>query len=129
MIARQGARRMGHEMDTAGQPDTHFVPVADQADLERLLATCGENPVVLFKHETGCPISVHAYWEIAAVPYEVSLIDVERQHALSREVANRLGVRHESPQVIVVRDGRPIYDASHWDITREDVTRAVVGPV
>lgn len=116
---------MGNPEGTAKKTDEHIVPVSDQEDLERLFAASAEQPVVLFKHEYGCPISAHAYSEIAKVPYEISLIDVARQKALSMDVATRLGVRHESPQVIVLRDWQPVYDSSHWDITRDDVIRAV----
>ena len=115
---------MGSTMGTRRNSDEHFVPVSDRDDLERLFAASDEQPVVLFKHDFACPISVHAYHELAAVPGEVPLIDVGRQRELSQEVATRMGIKHESPQVIVVRHGRPIYAASHWDITSEDVTRA-----
>jgi bacillithiol system protein YtxJ len=115
---------MSIEQGTARNPDERFVAVADQDELERRLAASAEQPVVLFKHDYACPISRHAYEQLATVPGEILLIDVERQKALSQEVATRLGITHESPQVIVVRDGQPIYDASRWDITQEDVTRA-----
>ncbi len=39
-------------------------------------------------------------------------------------MASRTGIKHESPQVIVLRNGRPVYAASHWDITGEEVARA-----
>jgi len=116
---------MGNPDSTAKKSDERIIPVADQEDLERLFAASAEQPVVLFKHEYGCPISTHAYWEIAGSPCEVSLIDVARQRSLSLDIATRLGIRHESPQVIVLRDGQAIYDASHWDISKDDVTRAM----
>ena len=67
---------------------------------------------------------MYAYRELAAVPGDVFLIDVERDHDLSQSLATQLGVEHESPQVIVVRDGRPVYTASHWEISRDEVRRA-----
>jgi bacillithiol system protein YtxJ len=109
---------------TARDPEDHFIPVADRADLDRLLAESAEEPVVLFKHDFSCPISANAYRELAAVPAEVSLIDVERQKGLADDVVSRTGIEHESPQVIVLRNGQPIYAASQWDITRENVARA-----
>ncbi|MDQ2652906.1 MAG: bacillithiol system redox-active protein YtxJ [Chloroflexota bacterium] len=115
---------MGIANGTAKDTSANFVPVSTQEDLDRLLTASTEQPVVLFKHDYACSISVRAYWDLAAVPGEVSLIDVERQRALSQEVAARLGVTHESPQVIVVRDGQAVYAASHWEISREAVTRA-----
>ena len=109
---------------TARNPEEHFVPVADRDDLDRLLAESAEQPVVLFKHDFACPISANAYRELAAVPCEVPLIDVERQKGLADEVASRIGVEHESPQVIVLRNGQPVYSASLWDISGEEVARA-----
>ena len=115
---------LGTAKGTPRDPEEHFIPVADREDLDQLLAESVEQPVVLFKHDFACPISLNAYRELAAIPCQVPLIDVERQKGLAAEVANRIGIEHESPQVIVVRNGRPIYAASHWDITGEDVARA-----
>jgi bacillithiol system protein YtxJ len=118
---------MDKAQDTTRDSDAHFVPVSDRGDMDRLLATSTEQPVVVFKHDVACSMSVNAYWKLTAVPGEVLLIDVARQKALSAEVATRLGIKHESPQVIVVRHGRPVYAASHWDITQQDVIRAAGG--
>ncbi|MBW3634057.1 MAG: bacillithiol system redox-active protein YtxJ [Chloroflexi bacterium] len=118
---------MDTAMGTARDPEEHFVPVADRDELDRLFAESAEQPIVLFKHDFACHISANAYRELAAVPGEVPLIDVERQRGLAVEVASRTGIEHESPQVIVLRNGRPVYAASHWDITREDVTRVAAG--
>jgi len=114
-------------MDTARDPEEHFVPVADQVDLDRLFTESAEQPVVLFKHDFSCHISANAYRELAAVPVEVPLIDVGRQQELADEVAIRTGIEHESPQVIVLRNGRPVYAAAHWDISAEEVARAAGG--
>lgn len=104
---------------------SRFVPVADAEALDQLLAASAEAPVILFKHDPFCPISDYAHQELEAVPGEIALIDVARQHALSREIENRLGVTHESPQVIVVRGGKPVYHASHEEIREAAVQRAV----
>ena len=61
------------------------------------------------------------------MPVEVPLmIDVERQKGLADEVASRTGIEHESLQVIVLRNGLPVYAASHWNITGED--RSLIDP-
>jgi bacillithiol system protein YtxJ len=111
-------------MGTARDLEEHFIPVGNQADLDRLFAESAERPVILFKHDFACHISANAYRELAAVPGEVPLIDVGRQEGLADEVASRTGIEHESPQVIVLRNGQPVYAASHWNITGEEVTRA-----
>ena len=114
-------------MSTTRDPEAHFVPVTDRANLDRLFAESAEQPVILFQHDFACPISANAYAELAAVPGEVQLIDVERQQGLADEVASRTGIEHESPQVIVLHKGRVVYTASHWDITGAEVARATGG--
>jgi bacillithiol system protein YtxJ len=47
------------------------------------------------------------------------LVDVIRQRPLSREIAARLGIPHESPQVIVIRGGTVRWHASHYEVTAD----------
>ena len=49
--------------------------------------------------------------------HEIVLIDVARFHALGQAVARRTGVRHHSPQVLVLRDGVAVWDADHRAVT------------
>ena len=105
---------------------TPFQPV-DQLDaLERLFDQSRERPVVIFKHDTACPISAAAHDQMTRVECDVCLVDVE-QKDLSGEVERRTGVRHESPQVIVLRDGAPVWSASHFEIKADAVNEAARG--
>ena len=56
---------------------------------------------------------------------EVVLVDVERFHRLGQAVAARTGVRHESPQVLVLRGGVAVWAADHGGITAEAVAAAL----
>ncbi len=103
--------------------DSPFTPVTSRDDVEQLFARSAERPVIVFKHDTTCPISRAAYGQMQQVAQDVAIVDVE--HDVSDEVADRTGVRHESPQVIVVRDGQAVWSASHYDITEDAVTQAV----
>ena len=102
---------------------TRFVPVPDVATLEGWLSRAGV--VLLFLHDPNCPISVRAYFEVASLGDEVALLDVRAVPALAGEVERRTGVRHESPQIIVLRDGRPTWSASHYGVTARAVAAAV----
>ena len=104
--------------------ETQFATVADEEALEELFARSQEGPVVIFKHSNTCPISAMAYQRMKGVP-GVSLLVVQRSRELSRSVEERTGVRHESPQVLVLRGGRSVWSASHFDITAEAVAQAV----
>jgi bacillithiol system protein YtxJ len=107
--------------------ENHFVRITATASLNELAERSKERAVVLFKHSLTCPISARAYNEMAEFPDEVALIEVQRARDLSSEVARRLGVAHESPQVIVLRNGEVIWSASHFDITAKAVAEAVHG--
>jgi bacillithiol system protein YtxJ len=100
-------------------------------ELENALANSTGRCVLLFKHSLTCPISLRAYNELisyleSADP-EVSynLITVQIARPISNEIAARLGVRHETPQAILVRDGREIWNASHFAITSMSLRQAI----
>lgn len=93
--------------------------VNSTTDLEELL---NREAVILFKHSTACPVSWTAHAHVTRFLKEntsipVYLVPVIRERALSRKIAERVGVRHESPQVILVSRGVATYSASHGEIT------------
>lgn len=103
-----------------------FNEITDTEELEALFAESHEKPVVLYKHSLTCPISHAAYEEMSLMKNEsVRMIIVQDARAVSNEIATRTGLRHESPQTIILRDGRPVWHASHYDITKTSVTRAL----
>ncbi|HSB70340.1 MAG TPA: monothiol bacilliredoxin BrxC family protein [Candidatus Methylomirabilis sp.] len=55
----------------------------------------------------------------------VFLVDVLSQRPLSRRIAADLGIRHESPQAILLRAGRPLWHASHYDVTADALAKEV----
>src|SRR3954468_11269111 len=105
--------------------ETPFTPINDRDALEQLLARSQSEPVILFKHSTTCPISASAYRQMSQVEEDVSLVVVQRARDVSNEIAARTGIRHESPQAIVLRNGEAVWTASHFDITSEAVERAL----
>ena len=105
--------------------ESNFSPVSDAAALEELFARSHTEPVLLFKHSNACPISARAYSQMTAVKAPVSIVVVQKSRDVSREVEQRTGVRHETPQALVIRNGRAVWNASHFDITSDVVERAV----
>ena len=104
---------------------TQFIPINEVSDFERLREQSAEGPVVVFKHDTACPISAAAYRQLSRLDGDIPLIDVDLAQDLSMEVARQTGVQHESPQVIVLRNGAAAWSASLHDITAEAVVAAV----
>jgi bacillithiol system protein YtxJ len=98
----------------------------DLDSLEAAIEESRERPVLLFKHSRTCGISCEAYDELHShldtdfgrneeAVYKV--ITVQSHRHVSDEAAARLGVRHETPQAILLRDGKPVWKASHFRIT------------
>jgi len=103
-----------------------FVDVTGTPGLDELLARSNNEPVVLFKHSTSCPISAHAHREMEKfTDADVNLVIVQRARDVSRLIEQRMGVRHESPQALVLRNGGVVWNASHYDVTADAVRQAV----
>jgi bacillithiol system protein YtxJ len=108
-----------------GEPETLFIPVSDEAILNELIARSYDEPVVIFKHSVTCPISAAAYEEMLQLGREVALIVVQSARDVSRQIEARTGVRHETPQTIILRKGQAVWSASHWDVTADRVADAL----
>jgi len=103
-------------------------PLTDPAAAATLLQ--GEALRLIFKHSPTCGLSDLAYTEVslfadAHPELPVILVDVLEQRELSQQVAVELHVGHESPQVILVSDGRPLWNASHRGVTMQAIERAL----
>lgn len=101
-------------------------------DLNLLLAGTTERPALIFKHSLSCGTSAMAMEEmtdlVASGPLEVefALVRVQLARPVSDAIASRLKVRHESPQVLLVSDGKVIWSATHWSVNAATV-RAAIG--
>jgi len=96
--------------------------VRDSRTLRMLLATKGD--VFVFKHSTRCPTSAAALraWQAwaARVPADgprLAMVRVVEERALSQSLARLVGLAHRSPQVLLLRNGRVAWHASHGAIT------------
>ena len=99
----------------------NFLSIDSVEELESLINESHERPVVLFKHSSTCGISSAVYSYVSGLDAKINLIVVQNARSVSNAVAERTGIRHESPQAIVLKGGKPAYHASHYDITAEDI--------
>lgn len=99
----------------------NWIPLTNLIQLDEIAALSAVKPIVIFKHSTRCSISRMALKQFEkeydleenAVAYFLDLIEYRE---VSNEIANRFNVYHESPQLILIKDGKATYDASHSDI-------------
>lgn len=92
-----------------------------ETDVDELL----KRPLaIIYKHSTMCSVSSVAIREMEAYQashpspeHRVFRVDVIEDRPVSSYIESRTGVRHESPQVLVLRNGEVVWTASHFDVT------------
>lgn len=108
--------------------------IREVEELDTLLQRSHERPVVIFKHSVTCGISAGArrrfeeYVESAGDgEVEFHLLEVQHARPLSNAIADATGVRHQSPQAILLRQGEAVWDTSHGRITGAALAEALEG--
>jgi bacillithiol system protein YtxJ len=107
-----------------------MIPLTDAT----LDATLAQPSVLLFKHSPICGVSRWAHEAMEEVEVEaarsgvpVVIVDVVHARPLSQAVAERTGVTHQSPQLLLLEGGRVSWHLSHGAITSEAVRRRLEG--
>lgn len=91
-------------------------------ELEQALEESNHKPVMLFKHSIRCSISsmalnrIESQWDFSEEEIQPYYLDLITYRNVSDEIARTLNVFHASPQMIVLKGGKPILDASHNEI-------------
>jgi len=88
------------------------------------------DPFVFLKHSTTCPISAAAYSEFLAFASSFEnvpcyFLHVQDDRPLSNYIAEKLGVKHESPQLFIIKGGQPVYQTSHFSIKKDAIQEAL----
>ncbi len=100
-------------------------------DFERVLRQSQDEPLFLFKHSTRCPISAKALSEFQSFVntkpggLAFAMVRVIEERLVSREIASRLGIKHESPQLILIQHGKVLWHDSHWRITQAKINEVI----
>ena len=109
-----------------------LTPLVDVQSVDAAIAESRERPVLLFKHSRYCGVSCEALEELQShiegradgeVAYK--MITVQTHRPVSDAIAQRLGLRHETPQAILLRDGKVVWNASHFRITATQLDQAL----
>jgi bacillithiol system protein YtxJ len=101
-----------------------------EKDYRTALRESGEGPVFFLKHSTTCGISSGARSEFQRFASEKGEIPcwemvIQEDRELSTLIAGETGIAHESPQVLLFRNGKASWSASHWDINGESLKAAL----
>lgn len=109
----------------------HWIALTDIAQLDELVKLSFQKPVAVFKHSTSCSISVtvkknfEKEWGLPQGDMPVYYLDLLTYRPISNRIAEQFGVQHQSPQIIIIKDGKAVYNASHADIDASTVADLV----
>lgn len=105
-----------------------WIHLTDEEQLAQIITQSGNKPQVIFKHSTRCSISSVAFQRLqkAQQPEGIDFyyLDLLAHRPLSHKIAEVFRVHHESPQILVIRDGQCIYDESHLAISMMDIVES-----
>lgn len=107
----------------------NWIDLADEAQLTAIKQESTEKPVVIFKHSTRCSISamVKNRLDKAAQPDNIKFyyLDLLQYRNISNKIAEDFQVHHESPQVLLIKNGECIYEESHNGIFMEEIVEQI----
>ena len=105
----------------------HWIHLTDEELLKQIISKSQIRPQVIFKHSTRCSISSMALQRLQRVsqPSDIDFyfLDLLSYRNLSNKIAQLFKVPHESPQVLLIRDGLCIYEESHMGISMNDIVQ------
>ena len=102
-----------------------FIELRDVASLDDFLARSNGDPAIIFKHSDSCGISARAYTQMSELERPVGLVTVQTARAVSDEIGKRTGLAHETPQVMIISDGKVAWTASHGQVKAAAVEAAL----
>ncbi|MEM8889764.1 MAG: bacillithiol system redox-active protein YtxJ [Bacteroidota bacterium] len=106
-------------------------PLTEVAQLKEIKEASFKRPQLIFKHSISCGISaqvnhsLQSSSDILSAETDLHYLDLINYRSVSNEVAAEFGVVHQSPQVLLVKDGEVVYHTSHFSIRPEKILGAV----
>ena len=106
----------------------NWIPLTNLGQLNEITEASLEKPLVIFKHSTRCSVSRMALKQFekefdSVDEVDIYFLDLIEYRSVSNEIANRFQVVHQSPQLLLIKEGKSVYDVSHSDIDAEELKR------
>jgi bacillithiol system protein YtxJ len=110
-------------------PNIPWSTMSEESQIQEIVDASHEKPQLIFKHSTRCSISSMAKsrlereWNLDNVqPWYLDLIAYRN---VSNAIASQLGIDHQSPQAILLKDGEVVHDSSHNSISVSNISKHV----
>jgi bacillithiol system protein YtxJ len=104
----------------------NWIPLTNLDQLNEIVALSNEKPIAIFKHSTRCSISRFALKQFenqfdSADATDTYFLDLIEHRDVSNDIASRFQVVHQSPQLLLIKNGKSVYDVSHSEIDAKDL--------
>jgi bacillithiol system protein YtxJ len=103
--------------------------ITDPAQISDIKKESGYS--LIFKHSSRCSVSLMAKrrfemdWEVIPENTNLYFLDLINYRAISAQIADTFQVHHESPQILLIKDGDCVFDASHGEISADEVAESI----
>lgn len=117
--------------ETANFAPMKWKYLTDSGQLEEINQNSHNLPQIIFKHSTRCVISkmvlndLEKNWKTPGELADIYLLDLLQYRDVSNYIATYFGIRHESPQLLLIKNGQVIYHESHDSILADEVEKAL----
>jgi bacillithiol system protein YtxJ len=114
-------------------PDSlNWINLTEENQLQYLIVQSNTTPQIIFKHSTRCNISSVALQRLKTNSNDstpgIYYLDLIKYRSLSNKIAEVFGEHHESPQVLLIKNGECIYAESHLGITMKELIEQAITP-
>jgi len=114
---------------TSGLKDTpsYWSTITNSNQLDEIIEESKTQPVAIFKHSTRCGISfnikynLEENWDFEEKDLKFYYLDLIAYRSISNLVAQKFGIIHQSPQVIMLKNGKVVFDTSHHMISTKAI--------
>ncbi|MFT6829183.1 MAG: bacillithiol system protein YtxJ [Roseivirga sp.] len=109
--------------------EIQWVTLTEMSQLDEILEESKAQTVFIYKHSTRCSISSMAMnrlersWTEEGNKVKAYYLDLIRYRDISNAVAEKFGVYHESPQIIIIKNGEAVHNDSHMSISFDDILK------
>jgi bacillithiol system protein YtxJ len=106
-----------------------WIDLNEASQLDKIKHLSKEKPQLIFKHSTRCNISSMAKNRLeratASPDINFYLLDLIEHRDISLKIAEDFNIHHESPQVLLIKDGNCVYDESHTGINMDEIDELI----
>lgn len=107
----------------------NWISLTTSQQVDEIKQKSYQRPQIIFKHSTHCSISSMVLNRLnrSDIPDNIDFycLDLIAHKDISLKIANDFQVQHQSPQILIIKEGNAVYDESHMAISMDEITERV----